>query len=105
MSTVVILTTKEYRDVNKAVFWARGRWRPLGIELGLYPSDLGGIRGEDDECLKKVLTIWLRRRSLEPNFANLVAALRDETVDREDVAHNIVQKYLGKVYDEMNHIK
>ncbi len=95
MPTVDILTTSDHRFVNKAAYKAREKWKPLGEELGLDTSDLASIRGKDADCLDEVLTIWLQRRSLEPTFAKLVKALRDEMVDQEGVAYNVITNYLG----------
>ena len=90
-----LLTTDNFREVKKAVYDARARWRALGEALGLKVSDLDAIHGSDAECLSAMLTIWLKQRSKTPTWAKLVEALKEPDVEGEEVAAAIVQNYRG----------
>ncbi len=80
------------RDVLRAVYSARAKWRFIGLELGLSPDDLDNIKKEsqdNEERIEKVLTKWLRQPSLNPSWESLAECLRSEVVGREDLAMDI----------------
>ena len=85
--------------MKRAVFRARSEWKALGTELGIHVDDLNSIEhdGKDsEECLTNMLTAWLCKRSLKPSWKSLADALQAETVGREDLADDIIEKYLRK---------
>ncbi len=88
-----LLVLDDFRKVNRAVFAARAKWKPLGVELGLQIDDLNVMnreeRGDTEECLHKMLHSWLTKPSLNPSWAALVDALNAQTVGREDIAYEI----------------
>ncbi len=101
------LTLADYTNVYDAVFRAQAHWRPLGERLGLEGYKLNGMRGslaggDDADCLRLVVTLWLKKRGNNPTWAKLVAALKHETVGDEDVADDLIQNYLGKVHGIAN---
>ena len=78
------------------------KWLDLGLELGLFESTLKQIklrhRENTDECLKEMLTSWLKREDDvrikgEVNWATLVTALRSHTVNENGIADAIADKY------------
>ncbi len=67
-----------------------------GYKLNGMRGSLAG--GDDADCLRQAVTLWLKKRGNNPTWAKLVAALRHETVGDEDVVDDLIQKYLGKVH-------
>ncbi len=91
------LTAADFKVVYDATYKAQGCWRPLGERLELELHELENITGKNEDCLQKVLSLWLKRRSKDPTWAKLVAALRHETVGADGaVIYDLIQKYLGK---------
>ncbi len=92
-----ILTVKDLQKVYKAVYPARARWRPLGLELGLQLEDLDDIedlysRKGNGRCLEEVLSKWLKGH-LSPTWEDVADALKCETVDEESLSFKI-EKYV-----------
>ncbi len=86
----------------ECVHSAKAEWYNIGLKLGLKPHDLDSIRGEDDECLRRVLKMWLQKsETLQPTWRSLLKALRSEIVGREDVAQDI-EKYLKSKMETMD---
>ena len=49
-------------EVRSAVADLAGRWKDLGISLGIHFSDLDAIRSSSpSECLREMLAIWLKQ--------------------------------------------
>ncbi len=88
-----LLVMDDFRKVNSAVFAARAKWKPLGVELGLQIDDLDNMdkvqRGDTEACLGRMLKKWLETPSLKPTWASLVGALKAQTVGREDTAYTV----------------
>ena len=55
----------DLRDVRCAVADLAGRWKDLGISLGLRTSDLNFIQSDSphspNECLREMLCLWLKQ--------------------------------------------
>jgi len=55
----------DLRDVRSAVADLSGRWLNLGVSLGICQSDLEAIISDNphssSDCLRNVLTLWLRQ--------------------------------------------
>ena len=55
----------DLRDVISAVTDLTGRWKDLGISLGLHPSDLDTILSNNPDssskCLMEMLLQWLQQ--------------------------------------------
>lgn len=96
--TQKILTEKDLPDVLKALRDARGKWKEIGLVLGIPITDLNTIEMESDnkvdKCLENMITIWLKRRSLNPSWQSLIEALKEPTVGEEGVADDIEKKYV-----------
>ncbi len=90
--TVKVLTEKDFKKVYNALYEARVKWRPIGIELGLQLSDLDDIEKRfftmwgNDRCLEETIRKWLKSR---PNWEKLIAALKSAPVGEEGVACDI----------------
>lgn len=67
-----------------------GKWRLLGILLGVSPEDLVKLNGEPEECLRKVTYLWLSGRCfLPPTLESLSGVLRNVSVQEDSVADAI----------------
>ena len=52
----------DLRDVKSAVADLAGRWKDLGISLGIRSSKLDGINSfSASDCLREMLALWLRQ--------------------------------------------
>ena len=55
----------DLRDVISAVTDLTGRWKDLGVSLGVHPSDLDTILSNNphspSDCLRKMLLLWLKQ--------------------------------------------
>ncbi len=87
----------DFREVRAALHIARLQWQNLGIELGISVDDLENMRDEgrdNEQRLEKMVMAWLGTQSLLPSWEKLVGALQTEVVGREDVAQDIMDRYL-----------
>ena len=50
----------DLRDVNSAVANLAGRWKDLGISLGIHPSKFDAINSASNG-LREILTLWLKQ--------------------------------------------
>ena len=89
-----MLTIEDFCAVRKILHDARDKWEAIGEELGLKRSDLKHLKGDNYMKLGEVVEMWLQRRRLNPTWKTLADALREETVDREDIADKIEHKHL-----------
>ena len=85
----------DFRDVFRSVLDILHMWEDLGMALGLKMAELSVI--EEDKStskarMKAVLLAWLQGRGLDPSWQTLCNALRDELVDRTDLADKIEHK-------------
>lgn len=68
------------------------KWRVIGILLGVGHQDLANIYGEPEECIRNVISLWLSGRcSTRPTVESFVNALRNRSVNEDDVAKAIEQ--------------
>ena len=72
----------------------RYKWEAIGLELGLARGELKNLKGDDDEKLRDVVEKWLKRRQLNPTWSTLAAALRQKTVDADNVADEIEEVFV-----------
>ena len=94
MTSFPIAGIMDLLDVLLAVVSLAGRWKRLGLALGLYQPELNKIKGENsdaEDCLQEVLTNWLNqmydvRRFGEPSWPVLVKAVACPAI-------SIAQKY------------
>ena len=98
LPTVTVLTTAELKTVYNVLYDVRYKWRYIGINLGIPVSDLKTIESEHHgnigRCLEEVVSLWLRRPSLNPRWQTLIDALQAKSVDEVALAYKIKEKYI-----------
>ena len=62
---LILADEDDLRDVRSTVADLAGRWQDLGVSMGIRPGDLEAIISASahspSDCLRKVLTLWLRQ--------------------------------------------
>ena len=63
---LLILTGEDdLRDVRSAVADLAGKWKDLGISLGIHLSELNAILSSNshspNDCLRETLALWLKQ--------------------------------------------
>ena len=89
------LTIKDTHKVNEAMFDARDKWRSIGGIFHLSPSTLRNIDADNrnnEDRLYNVIIEWLKRGE-SCSWGQVVMALRNKTVAREDLAQEVLQLY------------
>ena len=88
------LTSQNFKDVLKnfnKVWKARDSWYNLGIQLGMEISQLDVInldnRNDTDSCFREMITLWLRQEN--PNWQDMISALKHESVSEKQLAERI----------------
>ena len=87
------LTMKDTHKVYEAMFDARDKWRSIGGIFHLSPSTLINIDADNknnEDKLYKVIIEWLKRGE-SCSWSQIVMALRNKTVSREDLAQEVLQ--------------
>ena len=92
-----ILKIGDFGEVYTALYPARGKWRTIGIKLGLDLAELDDIEesNDNDRRIQQVIRKWLEKRSLNPSWESLIAVLKTREVGREDLAEEIKNKKLS----------
>ena len=75
---------------------ARTKWYDIGIELKVDVSTLKTIESmysNSKDCLREVITEWLKAVHPKPTWRSLVDALRKPVVDESKLAAAIEVKY------------
>ena len=85
-------------EVLDEIWDARSKWKLIGLQLHFKMTDLEPIemtkKGVVDECFIEMLTLWLRRADPPPTWSALVAALKRQMVDFQDLAKQVESKFL-----------
>ena len=92
-----VLGQKDFPNVLRSVVGILPLWEDLGMALGLDMAELSVIQEDkftSKSRMKAVLLAWLQGRGLDPNWQTLCEALRDELVDRADLAERIEKNFL-----------
>ena len=82
--------------VRNEIHDARTKWYDIGIELKLDVSTLKAIESkysDPKDCLREVITEWLKAVHPKPTWRSLVDALRRKVVDESHLAAAIEGKY------------
>ena len=82
--------------VRNEIHDARTKWYDIGIELKLDVSTLKAIESkysDSKDCLREVITEWLKAVHPKPTWRSLVDALRRKVVDESHLAAAIEGKY------------
>ena len=91
------LSESDYGKVLTAVYHVRAKWRQIALMLDLTKVDIDNIHHSDNcLCLIKILTIWLKRPSLQPNWEKLVKALKTEVVNEGSTAEKIEEEFVNQ---------
>ena len=82
------LTSQNFRDVFNKVWKASASWYSLGIQLGMEISQLDVInldnRNDTGSCFREMINLWLRQEN--PNWQDMISALRHESVNQNQLA-------------------
>ena len=81
---------------------ARTKWYYIGIELKLDVSTLKAIESKYSDCkdcLREVITKWLKAVQPKPTWRSLVDALRRPVVDESKLAAVIEGKYCSCIME------
>ena len=78
------------------MYSAREKWRSIGGIFGISESTLDNIDSENrsnEDKLRKIIIEWLNEKERNKTFtwSQVVMALRNETVAREDLAQKVLQ--------------
>ena len=74
----------------------RARWRFIGIELGIDEGTLDAINKDNrkvEDCLREMITLWLRGSKPEPSQHAITTALQSGRVSStvgNFQAHNLI---------------
>ena len=86
----------DLNTVQNEIHDARTKWYDIGIELKLDVSTLKTIESmyrNSKDCLREVITEWLKAVHPKPTWRSLVDALRRPVVDESKLAAVIEGKY------------
>ena len=88
-------------DILEAMYDARDKWRNIGGIFHVPESTLRCIaleEADNEGKLRRVIIAWLEREggTGNCNWALVVSALRNKTVNRSDIAGEVYEKHLPK---------
>ena len=83
----------------------RAKWYHLGVQLNMRPSDLDPIQiqclNNPDDCLLKLLSVWLTRTDPSPpSWERVADALSSPAIDRPTLAERIRRTYCSQSSNE-----
>ncbi len=91
-----VLSAEDLRVLVEELVDVAPKWCPFGLQLGVSPSFLAGLRRKDDQ-LFDVLMKWLRN-AVPPHppatWAMIVAALQSKSVGEPRLAETLKKKYI-----------
>ncbi len=88
----VELSDRDLLDVFHKVCEARDKWYEIGLGLGIPLDKLKAITKDHegvDACLREMLTYWLQHPNLKRSWNSLAKSLKEEVVDRPDIAKQL----------------
>ena len=92
-----LLTVNNLCEVLTELNGVRAKWRSLGVSLKVKESTLAaiGVQFHDipNDCLREMLSHWLRQVNPRPCWIAIVAALRTPFVDEPQLAQTLEAKY------------
>ena len=86
----------DLNTVQNEIHDARTKWYDIGIELKLDVSTLKATESkysDSKDCLREVITEWLKAVRPKPTWRSLVDALQRPVVDESKLAAVIEGKY------------
>ena len=85
---IVLKVHTHLQTVKRAIWEARAEWKAIGRALGLSEGTVDSIKEpNDDESLHVVIKKWLQTDNA--TFQDLINALEDPTVARNDIANDV----------------
>ena len=89
-------TEKDLPELLHLLHCVRAKWESIATQLGLSQGDIEAIARkkfhDPDDCLKEVITLWLRGVDPVPTREQLARALQSPPLGREDIAQQVVKK-------------
>ena len=86
------------KDLVNELSAVKDKWKDLGVQLNMTPSDLNSIEikcsNDPSHCLLEMLSQWWEVTSPSPTWQTVVDALSSPAVGRQIVAEHIRQTYL-----------
>ena len=83
MSDSALLGTENLKEILDLTWNCCARWRFIGIELGIDVGTLDAINVNNrkvEDCLREMITIWLRRHKPKPSRHAIITALQSGRV-------------------------
>ena len=91
------LSIDDLCTVFTELFSARSKWHCIGIQLKMNCHDLDAIKARNkedpDDCLKDLLSCWLRQIKSKPTWSAVVSALKSDIIRYEQLAEDIRKRY------------
>ena len=92
------MTIDDLKDVKDAIWDARSKWNDIGLQLSIRKPDLDAIH-EDcrdvQQCLTEMLTLWLKRANPPPTWESMANALKQPSVEWQQLAEEIEKNMLS----------
>ena len=94
------MTIADLKIVRAAIWEARAKCFDIGIELNITVPDLDVIRenksGDIGSCFTEMLILWLKRLDPPPTWSSLVDALKEPTVNIQQVAKQLQKMFIAE---------
>lgn len=102
------LTENDLGKVMKACIKVCTSWEYIGIELGLTPGKLDAIKKDNPDsskdCLKCMLSVWLKSANPRPSWEALADALKSSLVGEERLSEEVKVKYCQERKGMVDHV-
>lgn len=83
----------------KELYDVRSEWVNFGLELKIRDPDLKAIKekcnGDPGECLRELLSVWLKQNDPKPTCAKLASALKSPTVGYAYLSEKVMPEYVS----------
>ncbi len=89
----------DFLTVYSALLPTKAKWLMIGVCLGLRIEEMEGTEKENirdglETCLRKMVSMWLKQRELNPSWQTLVNVLGSVVIGEQGVADDIQQKHM-----------
>ena len=90
--------TGDLREVQDFFWEFRAEWKTIGVELGIDIATLDSIEKSNvrvvEDCLREMLTRWLRRATPKPTRSAMAAVLKSKPLAGvSTTAGELLQKF------------
>ena len=93
----ILKIDSDLQRVKGYIWEARAQWKNIGRALGISEGTINTIHVDDDESLHQILTRWIQ--SDRATIQDLLTALEDPTVGRNDIVNEILSRKGKSMYD------